>query len=84
MPEAGPIRVVFDTNVLVAAARSRLGASYALVSSIPTAHFQICLSIGLYSEWQDVLVRAENLVPGKTVADAIGFLRYLALIRNKS
>jgi predicted nucleic acid-binding protein len=42
------MRVVFDTNVLVAAARSRLGASYALVSSIPAPAFQLCLSVSLY------------------------------------
>jgi predicted nucleic acid-binding protein len=78
MPEEGPIRIVFDTNVLVAAARSRKGASFALVSSIPAPDFQLCLSIGLYAEWQDVLARAEHLPPGRTAADAMGFLRYLA------
>src|SRR5947208_2994872 len=46
------MRVVFDTNVLVAAARSRRGASYALVSSIPSPDFQLCLSQSLYMEWQ--------------------------------
>jgi len=44
------MKVVFDTNVLVAAARSQHGASFALVSSIPTPAFQLCLSVGLYSE----------------------------------
>jgi hypothetical protein len=34
-------RVVLDTNVLVAAARSRQGASFALVSSIPSPEFQL-------------------------------------------
>jgi predicted nucleic acid-binding protein len=29
MSNAGPVRVVLDTNVLVAAARSRQGASFA-------------------------------------------------------
>jgi putative PIN family toxin of toxin-antitoxin system len=71
-------RVVLDTNVLVAAARSRLGASFALVSSIPAAEFQPCLSVGLYAEWQEVLTRPEHLQPGQTVEDALGFVRYLA------
>ena len=75
---AKPIRVVFDTNVLVAAARSHDGASFALVSSIPAAEFQLCLSVGLYVEWQAVLTRQENLPPGRTENDALGFLRYLA------
>ena len=72
------MRVVFDTSVLVAAARSRLGASFALVSSIPAPEFELCLSVGLYAEWQEVLTRAENLPPGDTFDDARRFLRYLA------
>ena len=72
------MRVVFDTSVLVAAARSRDGASFALVSAIPSPCFQTCLSIGLYAEWQDVLTRPAHLPPGQTAAGAIGFLRFLA------
>ena len=71
-------RVVLDTNVLVAAARSRQGASFALVSSIPAPDFQPCLSVALYAEWQEVLTRPENLPPGTTPEDALSFLRYLA------
>lgn len=72
------MRVVFDTSVLVAAARSRDGASFALVSAIPSPLFQICLSVGLYTEWQDVPTRPEHLPPGRTPADALRFLRFLA------
>src|SRR2546423_2571614 len=72
------MRVIVDTSVLVAAARSRRGASYALVSSIPSAEFQPCLSIGLYAEWQEVLARPENLPPGVTTDGALSFVRYLA------
>ena len=38
------MKVVFDTSVLAAAALSREGASFALVNSIPTPKFQLCLS----------------------------------------
>jgi predicted nucleic acid-binding protein len=72
------MRVVFDTSVLVAAARSRQGASFALVSSIPSQDFEICLSTALFMEWRAVLSRPENLPPGKTAENALGFLRYLA------
>lgn len=72
------MRVVFDTSVLVAAMRSRQGASFALVSSIPATQFQLCLSVGLYVEWQSVLTRDENLPPNRTAEDALRFLRYLA------
>ena len=72
------MRVVFDTSVLVAAARSRLGASFACISSVPTPDFELCVSVGLYTEWQGVLTRPENLPPGDTAEDARRFLRYLA------
>ena len=72
------MRVVFDTSILVAAARSRDGASFALVSAIPSQRFQICLSVGLYTEWQDVLSRREHLPPGETPERARRFVRYLA------
>jgi predicted nucleic acid-binding protein len=62
----------------VAAARSRQGASFALISSIPTPAFQLCLSVGLYLEWQSVLTRPENLPSGRAEEDSLGFLRYLA------
>ena len=78
MSKSTPLRVVLDTNVLVAAMRSRQGASFALISSIPAPEFQLCLSGGLYNEWQEVLMRPENLPPGQTPEDALGFVRYLA------
>jgi putative PIN family toxin of toxin-antitoxin system len=78
MDSATPMRVVLDTSVLVAAARSRHGASFALVSSIPSPEFEPCLSVALYAEWQEVLTRDENLPPGMAYEDALGFVRYLA------
>ena len=78
MSDPAPMRVVFDTSVLVSAARSRRGASFALVNSIPAAEFQICLSIGLYAEWREVLTRPEHLPSGRSAADALNYLRYLA------
>ena len=78
MSNSEAMRVVLDTSVLVAAARSRQGASFALVSSIPARGFQPCLSVGLYAEWQEVLTRAENIPAGQTAEDALRYLRYLA------
>ena|SRR5829696_4490768 len=71
------MRVVFDTSVLVAAARSRDGASFALVSSIPSDRFEICLSVALFLEWQDVLTRPEHVAPGRTIDEAREFVRFL-------
>jgi len=78
MPTTEPMRVILDTSVLVAAARSREGASFALVSGIPSPIFIPCLSVALYAEWQDVMNRTEHLPPGRTADDALAFLRYLA------
>jgi putative PIN family toxin of toxin-antitoxin system len=72
------VKVVFDTCILVSAARSQLGASHKLVQMIPSANFQIALSVGLYTQWQDVLTRSEHLPPNKTAQDALRFVRYLA------
>jgi putative PIN family toxin of toxin-antitoxin system len=51
------MRIVLDTNILVAAVRSRTGASFRLVSMIPTARFRVALSLPLYYEYLDVLHR---------------------------
>lgn len=75
-------KVVFDTCVLVAAARSRQGASFALLSSLPHPHFQICLSVAVYTEWQAVLSRPEHLPPGADANMVLGFVRYLASLAH--
>lgn len=72
------MRVVFDTCVLVAATKSRLGASFQLVSMLPSPSFELALTVPLYTEWQAVLTRTEHLPPGATPALALGFVRYLA------
>lgn len=76
------MRIVLDTSVLVAASRSRSGASYRLVSMSPTPLFKIALTIALYTEWQAVVTRPEHLPPGATVEMALGYLRYLASLAH--
>ncbi|MCE2990775.1 MAG: putative toxin-antitoxin system toxin component, PIN family [Burkholderiales bacterium] len=76
------IRVVLDTSVLIAAARSRNGASFQLISMLPDPRFQICLSVGVYAEWQSVITRPEHMPPGVDEATAMGFVRYLASIAH--
>lgn len=72
------MKVVLDTSVLVAATRSRQGASFALVASVPSPLFQLCLSVSVYTEWQAVLTRPEHLPAGASDELALGFTRYLA------
>src|SRR5262245_47438208 len=56
------MRVVLDTSVLVAAARSNRGASHALLSGLPDARFQPVISVPLFAEYRALLLRPENLV----------------------
>jgi putative PIN family toxin of toxin-antitoxin system len=76
------MKVVLDTNVLVAAVRSRQGASFRLLSMLPDPRFQIVLSVALYTEWQDVMSRPAHLPAGMGPEDARGFVRYLASIAH--
>jgi putative PIN family toxin of toxin-antitoxin system len=76
------MKIVLDTTVLVAAARSKQSASYTLVAALPSPLYQICLSVTLYMEWQDVLSRAVNLPPSQTPSGARQFLRYLASVAH--
>ena len=76
------MRVVLDTSVLVAAARSRNGASFQLVSSLPSKRYQPALTVALYTEWQAVLTRPEHLPSGASPDVVLAFLRYLASISH--
>ena len=76
------MRVVFDTTVLVAASRSRNGASFQLVSMLPSLEFEIALTVALYTEWQAVLTRPEHRPPGVTAGETLDFLRYLSAVAH--
>ena len=76
------MRIVLDTSVLVAAARSRNGASFKLVSMLPTPEIELALTVAVYTEWQAVMTRPENLPSDATLDDALAFLRYLASIAH--
>lgn len=77
------MRVILDTNVLVSALRSSKGASYAIVSQLPSIHFQIALTIPLYIEYQDVITRSEHMSGESSVEDILGFLRYICSISHR-
>lgn len=69
------LRVVLDTNVLVAASRSRLGASFALPSALRARRFMAVASVPLMLEYEAVLKRPEHLQPGgRTVEMVDAFL----------
>jgi len=77
------LRVVIDTNVLFAALRSRRGASYALVSRLPSTKFQPVVSVPLYFEYQDVLTRPGNMTGASSADDIKEFLRYFCSISHQ-
>ena len=72
--------IVIDTNVLVSALRSDMGASYSLISKLPSQKFKISLSVPLYIEYQDVLTRKEHLTGESTKEEISSFLRYFCKI----
>lgn len=74
------LRIVLDTNVLVAASRSRLGASFALLQSLRNEQFLALLSVPLMLEYEAVLKRPEQIaVSGRSAAMTDAFLDALCL-----
>ena len=49
--------IVLDTNVLVAGLRSRRGASFRILSEVGGGKFDICVSVPLVLEYEEVLLR---------------------------
>lgn len=73
-------RVALDTNVLVAAARSRLGASFALLRALRDDRYDALVSVGLMLEYEAVLLRPEHLYAGgRTMEMTLAFLDALSL-----
>lgn len=74
-------RVVLDTNILVAAGRSRSGASFALLQALRGRQFVLLASVPLFLEYESVLKRPEQLEIGsRSVAMVDAFLDALALV----
>jgi putative PIN family toxin of toxin-antitoxin system len=71
-----PRRVVLDTNVIVAALRSRRGASYRLLSLLGKDRFEVSISVALVLEYEDVLLRQRSET-GMTGQDVEDFLDYV-------
>ena len=72
------MRVVLDTNVIVSALRSRSGASFALLSALDEARFEIALTLPLYLEYRDVLGREGTVDPSLGPDDVLAVCRGLA------
>jgi putative PIN family toxin of toxin-antitoxin system len=75
------VRVVLDTNVLVAAMRSRRGASFQLLSRIGEGSFEIAVSVSLVLEYESVLLRhiAASPLNEKDIRDLIDYVCDIAV-----
>jgi putative PIN family toxin of toxin-antitoxin system len=73
-------RVVLDTSVVVAALRSREGASYRLVSLLAQKRFEVALSVPLLFEYEDVLTRyvGAGLYGSQDIEDFLDFVCQVA------
>jgi putative PIN family toxin of toxin-antitoxin system len=58
-----PIDVVLDTNVVIAAMRSRQGASFRVLSLIEDPRFRIAISVPLVVEYEAVSLRIGTGIP---------------------
>jgi putative PIN family toxin of toxin-antitoxin system len=74
-------RVVMDTSVVVAALRSRAGASNALLRLVGNGRLTLLSTPPLFLEYEDVLKRAEHrLEHGLSLEDIDEFLAELAAL----
>lgn len=75
------LRLVLDTNVLVSALRSRQGASFQLLSMVGSERFEICLSVPLVLEYEDVLCRQPGEVglDRTQIDDLLDFLCHVGI-----
>jgi putative PIN family toxin of toxin-antitoxin system len=71
--------VVLDTNVLVAAIRSRRGASFRVLEQVGRGRFEIVLSVAMVLEYEEVLHR-HRVASGLEATDVQGLLDYLCKV----
>lgn len=77
-------QVVIDTNVLVAALRSRRGASFLLLSLLGDRRWQMNLSVPLFLEYEDVTKRPNSGLTLSTerIDDILDFICAEASLRE--
>lgn len=75
-------RIVIDTNILVAARRSRRGRSFQILSLLDRELFQICLSVPLVFEYEAVLKRPSLELGDQDNQDFINYLCSIAKLHE--
>lgn len=66
--------VVLDTNVLVAAIRSRHGASYRVLERLGTGVFEIAVSVPLILEYEAAMLRRRGAMSAEDVRDIVDYV----------
>lgn len=75
------MRLVLDTSVLIAAMRSRIGASNTLLSSALRKQYDLLVTSTLLFEYEAVMLRYEHLkVAGWTRSEAVAVLDAIAAV----
>ena len=75
------MRVVLDTNVLYQALRDQGGASYYIFQLIRKQQIELVLSVPVFLEYQEVLLRPATLIDlGRSAPEIEAFLRFIAYI----
>ena len=72
-------QIVIDTNVLVAALRSRSGASFKLIETLGKGLFETSVSTAIVLEYEDVLMRHYEEL-GLTSTDVRLFIDYIVKV----
>ncbi len=72
----GSVKVVIDTNVLIAALKSKRGASYKLLTSLPNGVYKPHISVPLFIEYESVAKRT-GLVSDLTHKEINAILDYI-------
>lgn len=67
-------RVVLDTNVLVTGLRSRQGQAFKLLSMLGSGRFDVCVSVPLVFEYEDVLARTSIPVSAQAAENVLDYL----------
>ena len=75
------MKLVLDTNVLVAGLRSRRGAAYQLLRTVRQREVSIALSVGLVLEYEDVLGRP-GMIPHLPQSVVMRFLDALIALAD--
>ena len=76
------MRVVLDSNILVAALRSRNGASFQLLRLLRNGRFEVALSVPLAFQYEAVLVRHAKEI-GLSKQEAVGLVDYFCRVAHK-